>query len=52
MNKIFQNMAQEEELHLDIFRTEWQNLLDYGSHYLALQSIEHSKHISKGEKSE
>ena len=51
-HKIFQNMAAEEEKHLDIFRTEWQNLLDYGSHYLALQSIEHSKHSSKGEKVE
>ena len=51
-HKIFQNMAQEEELHLDIFRTEWQNLLDYGSHYLALQSIEHSKHSSMLEKNE
>ena len=51
-HKIFQEMSAEEEEHLDIFRTEWQNLLDYGSHYLALQSIANSKHMSKGEKSE
>ena len=51
-HKIFQDMSAEEEKHLDIFRTEWQNMLDYGSHYLALQSIEPSKHASKGEKEE
>ena len=51
-HKIFQEMSAEEEEHLDIFRTEWQNLLDYGAHYLALQSIAHSKHISKGKKEE
>ena len=49
-HKLFQDMSAEEEEHLDIFRTEWQNLLDYGSHYLALQSIANSKHKSKGEK--
>ena len=49
-HKIFQEMSAEEEEHLDIFRTEWQNLLDYGSHYLALQSIAHSKHVAHGEK--
>ena len=37
----------EEEQHLDTFRTELQNLIDYGEEYLALQSAAGSKHTSK-----
>lgn len=43
-HKMFQTLAEQEEEHLDIFRTELQNLKDYGEQsYLALQSIAHSK---------
>lgn len=43
-HKMFQTLAEQEEQHLDIFRTELQNLKDYGEqNYLALQSIAHSK---------
>lgn len=43
-HKIFQNMSEQEEQHLDMFRTELQNMKDYGEkNYLALQSIAHSK---------
>ncbi|MCH5331258.1 MAG: bacterioferritin [Alistipes sp.] len=45
-HRIFQNLAEQEEEHLDIFRTELQNMKDYGEqNYLALQSIAHSKSI-------
>lgn len=39
-HKMFQDLAVEEEEHLDYFRNELQNLLDYGDkEYLALQSL-------------
>ncbi|MDE6861938.1 MAG: bacterioferritin, partial [Alistipes sp.] len=44
---IFQSITQSEEQHLDNFRTELQNMVDYGDKYLALQSIGHSKAIAK-----
>jgi len=44
---IFQSITQSEEEHLDNFRTELQNMTDYGDKYLALQSIGHSKQIAK-----
>lgn len=44
---IFQSITQYEEQHLDNFRTELQNMIDYGDKYLALQSIGHSKAIAK-----
>ena len=34
-HKMFQDIIAEEEQHLDTFRTELQNLLDYGEEYLA-----------------
>lgn len=46
-HKMFQDLIVEEEQHLDIFRTELQNLKDYGSEYLALQSVAGSKHTAK-----
>ena len=46
-HKMFQDIIAEEEQHLDTFRTELQNLLDYGEEYLALQSAAGSKHTSK-----
>ena len=46
-HKMFQDIIVEEEQHLDTFRTELQNLIDYGEKYLALQSAAGSKHTSK-----
>ena len=46
-HKMFQDIIAEEERHLDIFRTELQNLLDYGEEYLALQSVAASKQTAK-----
>ena len=46
-HKMFQDIIVEEEQHLDSFRTELQNLIDYGEEYLALQSAAGSKHTSK-----
>ena len=37
-HRMFQDIIAEEERHLDTFRTELQNLIDYGGEYLALQS--------------
>lgn len=45
--RMFQEKIAEEERHLDTFRTELQNLIDYGDRYLALQSIAGSKQASK-----
>ena len=42
-----EDLAKEEEEHLDMFRTEMENMLNYGEQYLALQSIAHSKEITK-----
>ena len=46
-HKMFQDIIVEEEQYLDTFRTELQNLIDYGEEYLALQSAAGSKHTSK-----
>ena len=46
-HKMFQNIIAEEEEHFDTFRTELQNLLDYGDDYLALQSVAASKHTAR-----
>lgn len=46
-HKMFQDIIVEEEEHLDTFRTELQNLLDYGEEYLALQSAAGSKRTAK-----
>ena len=46
-HKIFQDLIEEEEKHLDTFRTELQNMLDYGDRYLALQSVAGSKKAAK-----
>ena len=46
-HKMFQNLIVEEEQHLDTFRTELQNLKDYGDEYLALQSVAGSKQAAK-----
>ncbi|MDE5691239.1 MAG: bacterioferritin [Alistipes sp.] len=46
-HKMFQDIIAEEEQHLDTFRTELQNLSDYGEEYLALQSVAGSKHAAR-----
>jgi len=46
-HKMFQDIIAEEENHLDTFRTELQNLIDYGEEYLALQSVAGSRHAAK-----
>ena len=46
-HKMFQNLIVEEEHHLDTFRTELQNLKDYGDEYLALQSVAGSRQAVK-----
>lgn len=48
-HKMFQDLLVEEEEHLDIFRTELQNLREYGDSYLLLQSAAWSK--ANGKKS-
>ncbi len=50
--KMFQDIIAEEEQHLDTFRTELQNLLDYGDEYLIMQSFAGSKSTAKGMKHE
>lgn len=45
-HKLFQDLSAEEEQHLDVFRTEMENMLNYGEQYLALQSIAHSREIT------
>lgn len=48
-HKMFQDLAVEEEQHLDYFRNELQNFLDYGDkNYLALQSIARSRAEAEG----
>lgn len=44
--KIFESLVASEELHLDQFETEMDNLDKFGDNYLALQSIERSKTVS------
>ena len=46
-HKMFQDIIVEEEGHLDTFRTELQNLIDYGGEYLALQSAAGSEQASR-----
>ena len=41
--KIFEDLVMDEERHFDNYDTELDNLQQYGSDYLALQSIERSK---------
>ncbi len=46
-HKMFQDIIAEEEEHLDTFRTELQNLSNYGQKYLALQSVAGSRHAAR-----
>ena len=47
-SRMFQDMAAEEEHHLDDFRTEMRNLQEYGELYLTMQSVGRSKERAKG----
>lgn len=49
-HKMFQDIIAEEEQHLDTFRVELQNILDYGEDYLALQSAAGSRQTAEGSK--
>lgn len=46
--KLFEALTAEEEVHLDQYETELENLEKFGDHYLALQSIERSKSVATG----
>ena len=46
--KIFEQLVDDEERHFDQYDTEIDNLEQYGSQYLALQSIERSKSRAAG----
>lgn len=46
-HRMFQNLSTEEEQHLDIFRVELQNIIDYGKEYLALQSVARSEELAE-----
>jgi bacterioferritin len=41
--QLFESLVMEEEIHLDQYDTELENLKKFGPNYLALQSIERSK---------
>jgi bacterioferritin len=45
--RMFQDLAAEEEMHLDNFQNEMQNMADYGQLYLTMQSVARSKSIAK-----
>lgn len=46
--KLFEGLVGEEEVHLDTFDVEIENMKNFGSNYLALQSIERSKTMAVG----
>ncbi|MEG2758557.1 MAG: ferritin-like domain-containing protein [Rikenellaceae bacterium] len=46
--KLFERLVEEEELHLDQFEIESENMKNFGDNYLALQSLERSKSVSIG----
>ena len=50
--QVFESLVAEEEMHQDQFDTELDNMNKFGDNYLALQSIERSKTLGSGPKSE
>jgi len=46
--KVFEGLVEDEERHFDQYDVEMESLAKFGDHYLALQSIEHSKNIAAG----
>ncbi len=47
-SRMFQDMAADEERHLDDFRTEEKNLHEYGDLYLTMQAVGRSRERSEG----
>jgi bacterioferritin len=45
--QLFESLAAEEERHYDQYEREVENIQNFGDHYLALQSIERSKKVTK-----
>ena len=45
--QLFESLAAEEEKHYDQYQREVENIQNFGNHYLALQSIERSKKLTK-----
>lgn len=44
--KLFEDLVLDEERHFDEYDTQYENLLEFGDQFLALQSIERSKKIA------
>lgn len=44
-HKLFQDLAAVEEDHMDHYRTEMENMEQFGNEYLALQVVDNLKHI-------
>lgn len=44
--RLFEDLVMEEEVHLDQFEVQEENIARYGEQFLALQSIERSKSIT------
>jgi bacterioferritin len=46
--KLFEELVADEERHFAQYDTEMENMKNFGTNYLALQSIERSKNVSMG----
>ena len=44
--KLFEDLVMDEERHFDEFDTQYDNILEFGEQFLALQSIEISKKVA------
>ncbi len=44
-HKLFQDLAAVEEDHMDHYRTEMENMEQFGKEYLALQVVDNLKHV-------
>ncbi len=47
-HKMFQDLLVQEEDHMDHFRTEKDNMKEFGEQYLALQVVDNLKHADQG----
>ena len=50
--QIFEELVADEERHFDQYDTELENMRKFGDRYLALQSIERSKNVAMGRKTD